>query len=175
MKKSLLVLMVLFFSISNINAQFEAGKSYAGPAVGLSFLGSTLAFGASYEYGMSVDEIGVDAPGVLGIGGIVRYWSYDEGFFSYSDLLIAAQGNYHFVLENNKIDPYLGLVIGYDVGSFDWDGPFGSIYDDSYGGFVFGAQAGVRYWFSPTMAVNARLGTGSNSGSTLDVGVDFKF
>ena len=175
MKKILLLFIAFLFTATTSFAQFEAGKSYAGPAVGLSFLGSTLSFGASYEYGMSVKEIGLDAPGVLGIGGIVRYWSYDEGWFSYSDLLIAAQGNYHFVLDNKKIDPYLGLVLGYDVGSFDWGGPSGSLYDDSYGGFVFGAQFGCRYWLSPTMAVNARLGTGSNSGSTLDVGVDFKF
>lgn len=173
MKKILLLFIAFLFTASISFAQFEAGKSYAGPAVGLSFLGSTLSFGASYEYGMSVKEIGFDAPGVLGIGGIVRYWSYDVGYWSYSDLLIAAQGNYHFVLDNKKIDPYLGLVLGYDIGTFDvGDNFFG---DTSYGGFVFGAQFGARYWISPTMAVNARLGTGSNSGSTLDVGVDFKF
>ncbi len=175
MQKVLLILLVSFFLISNVSAQFEVGKHNAGPAIGLSFLGSTVSFGGNYEYAMSVKEIGLDAPGVLGIGGIVRYWSYDEGFFSYSDFLIAAQGNYHFKLENNKLDPYLGLVLGYDIGSFDWGGPSGSLYDDSYGGFVFGASAGMRYWFSPTMAVNGRFGTGSNSGSTFDIGLDFKF
>lgn len=175
MKKAIFILLALFILSSTSFAQFEANKSYAGPAVGLSFLGSTVSFGANYEYGMSMKEIGVDAPGLLGIGGLVRYWSYDEGFWSYTDLVIAAQGNYHFILDNKKLDPYLGLIIGYDVGSFDWGGPNSSLYDISYGGFIFGASAGVRYWFSPQMAINARLGTGSNLGSTLDVGVDFKF
>ncbi len=80
-----------------------------------------------------------------------------------------------FVLDNNKLDPYLGVILGYDVGTFDlgeYDNFFG---DTTYGGVVFGVQFGVRYWFSPSMAVNARLGTGSNSGSSLDLGVDFKF
>lgn len=175
MKKIIFTLISLTFFTSTMFAQYEFGKHNAGPAIGLSFLGSTLSFGANYEYALSTDEIGLDAPGALGLGGIVRYWSYDEGWFSYTDLVIAAQANYHFALKNNKIDPYLGLVLGFDIGSADWDGPFGDTYDDTHGGFIFGASAGCRYWFSPTMAVNARFGTGSNLGSTLDIGVDFKF
>ncbi|MFZ1292010.1 MAG: hypothetical protein WAR79_18075 [Melioribacteraceae bacterium] len=175
MKKISSVFLALFLLSSVSFAQFEVGKHHAGPAVGLSFLGSTLSLGANYEYGMSLKDIGVDAPGTLGIGGIFRYWSYDTGYWSYTDIVIAAQGNYHFKLDNNKIDPYLGLVIGYDIGSWDWDGPYDYDWDDSYGGFIFGGSAGCRYWFSPSMALNARLGTGSNFGSTLDLGLDFKF
>ena len=175
MKRVLSVLVALFLLIGTTNAQFEVGKHHVGPAIGLSFLASNVSFGANYEYAMDVKEIGLDAPGILGLGGIVRYWSYDEGWFSYTDLVIAAQGNYHFKLENNKIDPYLGLVLGYDIGSWDWDGPYDNLWDDTYGGFIFGASAGCRYWFSPSMALNARFGTGSNLGSTLDLGLDFKF
>jgi len=175
MKKVLFFLTSFFFICSSLYSQYQISAHHAGPAIGLTFLGSTISFGGNYEYGLSVDEIGLDAPGKLGLGGIIRYWSYDEGFWSYTDLVIAAQANYHFELKNNKIDPYLGLVLGYDVGSWDWTGPFANRYDTSYGGFIFGAAAGVRYWFSPTMAVNGRLGAGSNFGSTLDIGLDFKF
>ncbi|MEK6756074.1 MAG: hypothetical protein AABZ02_07985, partial [Bacteroidota bacterium] len=56
-------------------AQFQVGKHYAGPAIGLSFLGSTLQFGANYEYGMKMEF------GTVGIGGLFRYWSYGEDYF----------------------------------------------------------------------------------------------
>ena len=171
MRKAILVLTILFFISTGINAQFQEGKNFAGPTIGLSFSGSTVSFGANFEHGMKMADI----PGLIGIGGIFRYWSYGDGPFSYTDIVIAAQGNYHLLLEDKKLDPYFGLILGYDVGSWDYDGPYSDYFDTTYGGFILGVTGGVRYWFSPKMAVNARFGTGSNLGSTLDVGVDFKF
>lgn len=154
-------------------SQFQAGKSHAGPAVGLSFLGSTFQFGANYEYGMKTDF------GTVGVGGLFRYWSYGEEYLSgewkYTDILVGAQGNYHFKLENVKIDPWAGLVLAYDAGSVKWGGQFATFDKPTHGGLFLGAHAGARYFFSPTMALSGRFGLGTLSYGSLDIGLDWKF
>src|SRR3990172_3078932 len=65
--------LVLF--VVNANAQYEVGKHYAGPSIGLSFLGSTAQFGLNYEYAFTIQNFGT-----VGAGGIFRYWSYKERF-----------------------------------------------------------------------------------------------
>lgn len=183
MKKVLLTLILLFFVSTISFAQFEVGKSHAGPSIAIGFGGWGLGFGADYEYGMSLKDIGVEAPGKLGVGAIARYYSFDLGAYgtsswSYTNIIIGAQGNYHFNLENNKIDPWVGLVLGFNIASTSYDGPNASWVDsfvaDSYGGLFFNFNAGVRYWFSPTMAARVGFG-GGNIVSSLILGVDFKF
>lgn len=182
MKKMSLVFISLLLLSSLSFAQFEVGKHHAGPSLSIGFGGWGLGFGADYEYGMSLKEIGVDAPGTLGIGGIFRYYNWSENFglanydWSYTDIIIGAQGNYHFKLDNSKLDPWVGLVLGFDISSSSWDGPsgLGSNYSASSGGLFFNGNAGCRYWFSPNMAARATFGFG-NLVSSLIVGVDFKF
>ncbi len=157
------------------NAQFVNGGNYLGPSIGFSFLGSTPEFGLNYERGVDLQNIGT-----VGIGGLFRYWGYSESYFdgkwSYTNILIGVQGNYHFKIPESKFDPYIGIVLAYDVGSTSWSGPNnffnGSV---SAGGFWAAIQAGGRYWISPTIALAARIGVGSLSYGGLDVGVDFKF
>jgi hypothetical protein len=169
--------LLTFFSTSK--AQFVNGGNYFGPSIGLSFLGSSPEFGVNYEYGLNLENVGT-----VGIGGIFRYWSYSEsynyGFYGsgewkYTNILIGAQGNYHFKVPDSKFDPYLGIILAYDAGSTSWSGP--NIYGASVsaGGFWAALQAGGRYWLTPTLALTARLGFGSLSYGGLDVGVDFKF
>ncbi len=175
----LIVILLLFVTNTNM-AQFEAGKHFAGPSIGLTFLGSTFQLGANYEYGMNVKEIGIDAPGTLGIGGILRYWSYSEGYYSgnwsYTSIVIGVQGNYHFKSGDGKFDPWTGLILAYHAGSVSWDGPDRESWwaEPSYGGMWLGAHVGARYWISPTMALSGRLGFGTLSYGALDIGVDFK-
>ena len=175
MKKSLLVVAVMLFILVPFVAQsqLEVGKSVAGPTIGLSFLGSAFQFGANYEYITKMDF------GTVGIGGVFRYWSYSEGYFfgewKYSNILIGAQGNYHFKIEANKWDPWVGLVLAYDGSSVSWSGPAANYSSPTSGGLFLGAQGGARYWFSPTMAVRATIGVGSLSYGGLDLGLDFKF
>ncbi|HQJ45240.1 MAG TPA: hypothetical protein PK195_01275, partial [Ignavibacteriaceae bacterium] len=125
--------------------------------------------------GMAVKDFGL-----IGIGGIARYWSYSEDYYygkwKYTDILIGAQANYHFKVGDGKFDPWLGVTLAYDAGKVSWDGPGGYNYSEpSYGGMFFGGNAGARYWVSPTFAISARLGFGSLSYGGLDLGVDFKF
>ncbi len=178
----IVVLLLSFFLLSGkTSAQFETGRNYAGPSLGLSFLGSAFQLGANYEYGMPLKDIGIDAPGKLGVGGLLRYWSYSTSYFygkwSYTDILLGAQGNYHFDLKNSKFDPWIGMVLAFDFGKVSWDGPEKKPYwtEPAHGGFWLGLHAGSRYWISPNLAVSARIGFGTLSYGALDLGVDFKF
>jgi hypothetical protein len=175
MRKSVFIIFLLFLIIcaDKSSAQFELNKHYIGPSVGLSFLGSTFQIGINYEYALHRDNFGK-----IGIGGIFRYWSYSEAFpggkFSYSDVLIGVQGNYHFQLPDTRFDPYAGLVLAYDAGTVDWSGDGIERDTPVYGGFWIGVHGGLRYWFTPTVALNARIGFGTLSYGALDIGVDFK-
>jgi hypothetical protein len=179
MKRLLLITAVLLFLtipfVAFSQPYFEAGKSYIGPSIGLSFLGSTPEFGVNYEYGMKMEF------GTIGIGGLFRYWGYSEDYYfgkwKYTNILIGAQGNYHLKMDaGSKLDPWVGLVLGYDASSVSYDGPSGYNYSSpTSGGLVLNAQGGARYWISPTMALRASIGYGSMSYGALDLGIDFKF
>jgi len=179
MKKNFLVFttfcfLSLWLFTSTSNAQYVQGKNYLGPSIGFAFLGSTPDFGASYEYGINLQNFGL-----VGIGGLFRYWGYSEDYFGgswkYTNILIGAQGNYHFQLSDSKLDPYVGVVLAYDAGSVSWSGPYGNYASPSYGGLWLAAQGGARYWISPTIAITGRIGLGTLGYSGLDFGVDFKF
>jgi hypothetical protein len=159
------------------SAQFETGKSYFGPSIGLSFLGSTPQFGLNYEYGIDMKNFGN-----VGIGGVMRYWSYSNDFvdgqWSYTNFLIGAQGNYHFKIDNPKWDIFAGVVLAYDGGSVKYKDTK-NIRNDypspTSGGLWLSLQGGVRYWVSNNFAVVGRLGFGTLSYGALEVGVDWKF
>lgn len=165
-----IIILFLLLIPQTAKAQFTAGKSYLGPSIGYAFLGSTPDFGASYEYGLKLQNFGT-----VGIGGIFRYWGYSTIDWKYTDILIGAQGNYHFVTKGSKFDPYIGLVLAYDAGSVSYSGPFGNYLSPTYGGLWLAAQGGARYWVSPTIAISGRIGLGTLGYSGVDFGVDFKF
>jgi len=169
-----LAIFILIFQ-STGKPQFKEGMHYAGPSIGLSFLGSAFQFGGNYEYGININNFGN-----IGVGGILRYWSYSEKFlggeWSYSNFLIGAQGNYHFninLFEN--IDPYAGIVLAYDGSSVSFKGTQNNYPTPSHGGFWLGFQGGVRYWINPQTSITGRVGFGTLSYGALEVGVDFKF
>ena len=179
MKMIVTIFISFFLFFGTTSAQFEVGKSHVGPSIGIGFSGYGLSFGVDYEYGMSLKSIGVEAPGKIGVGGIIRYYNWSESYFtyeySYTDIIIAVQGNYHFILKNSKIDPWIGLVLGFDIASSSYDGPSGvEDFSDSSGGVFFNGNAGARYWFSPNMAARIGFGFGGIV-SSLIFGVDFKF
>ena len=169
------IIPVLVFLLlpTSAKAQFQEGGNYLGPSIGLSFLGSSPEFGLNYERGVNLKDIGT-----VGFGGIFRYWHYSESFYGgewgYTNILIGAQGNYHFVLNDSKFDPWLGLILAYVSGSVSWSGSGIQGSSPSSGGFWSALQGGTRYWISPTLALTARIGLGTLSYTALDIGVDFK-
>ena len=98
------------------------------------------------------------------VGAFAAYSSTSEDFavgkWKYSNIIIAAQANYHF-LPGNKFDPFAGIALGYDIASSSTE--FNPGYSSwnasaSAGGFVWSAQVGCNYWFSPKFAAQIRLG-----------------
>ena len=132
MKKSLTIIVMLFFVSVLSYGQSKAGrtipapapppkkvveqpygftkdKHYLGPSVGfnlLSVLNSSVMLGVNYEY--AIDEN-------FGVGGLFRYQSLSESEFL-DDVLdtymvFGVEGNLH--IQNTKWDPFIGLVLGY--------------------------------------------------------------
>jgi len=169
---ALAAMMVAFFA-SKASAQFENQKNYAGAHVGLSGVGSTLTLGLDYERGITnPGEVG---PGIIGLGGLFDYYHWSEnqsgfgGSWTYIDLGVS--GMYHFVLDNRKWDPFLGLVLGYEIATWSWSGVSG-LSSPTAGGFTLGGSAGVRYFLNDNWALQARVGFGFY---IFAVGVDYKF
>jgi hypothetical protein len=152
-------------------AQYKEAKSYLGPRVGIGVNGSSLAVGAGYEYGVTPD---------ISVGALIDYyqWSYTPyGAFGgkYKYIVFGAQGNYHFgklLKWEDKLDPFAGVVLAYQNISWSWDNQAYSFWSASASGLVFGGQAGIRYFVSPTVALYGQAGFGI---TYLKVGVDFVF
>lgn len=180
MLRKLIVLLlgvtVLSFFTPNAKAQFANRMNYFGPHIGLSGVGSALTLGLDYERGIT--NVGQVGPGIIGIGGLFDYYSYGDaalyGSWTYIDFGVS--GMYHFVFSDKKWDPFLGLVLGYEVASWKWNNGYGG-YDGYYttptaGGFTIGGSAGIRYFLSNNWAAEARVGFGFY---ILAVGVNYSF
>ena len=171
---ALFAALVVAFLAPKANAQFENQKNYAGAHIGLSGVGSALTLGLDYERGIT--NPGDVGPGIIGVGGLFDYFSYSEsglyGKWTYMDFGVS--GMYHFVLDNKKIDPFLGLVLGYEVASWSWNSGYNNLGlgSPTAGGFTLGGSAGIRYFFSDNLAAQARVGFGFY---ILAVGIDYKF
>ncbi|MCX5754155.1 MAG: hypothetical protein NTW97_11040 [Candidatus Krumholzibacteria bacterium] len=168
----LVIVLAMCLVASTGHAQFEKGKSFLGPRLGIGAHGSGVVVGGGYEYGVT---------DVIGIGGLVDYYTWSTtgwGIWGgkYTYVIFGAQGNYHFgkaLKWDAKIDPFAGLVLGYERVSWSWDRNPGHIFwEPSASGIILGGQIGIRYFVSPNLALYGQTGFGI---TYLKVGVDFKF
>ena len=153
---------------------FEIGHNYIGPSIGLGGLGSaSLAIGGRFERGFkALPEFG---NGILGIGAEIDYYSYNDRFtgtdYGFTYIPIGVTANYHFVLKDNKkIDPFVGLGLGYSIARFD-SGFDDSIGDVSGSTIYFIGKAGARYFFRDRLAIQGDVGAGA---AALNLGLIFK-
>jgi hypothetical protein len=166
-------LLVAVFSLAaqDLAAQegFTVGYTDIGPTIGIGGIGSaSIAIGGRFERGFrALPEFG---DGILGIQVGADYYSWSSGNFSWSYIPIGVTANYHLVLENKQIDPFVGLGLGYSIVSCDWDG-FGGSDLCSNSALYFIGRAGARYFFAERMAAYADVGAGA---ATLNVGLMFK-
>ena len=150
---------------SNSSA-FSVGYTDVGPTLGLGGLGSAgISFGGRFERGLkALPDLG---NGVLGFQVSVDYYSYNNRFggtdYGFSFIPIGATANYHFALENKKVDPFIGAGLGFLVTNTSYVGSYNS-------GLYFIGRAGVRYFWKPNMALYADLGAGA---ATLNAGLMF--
>jgi outer membrane protein W len=155
---------------------FGMGYTDVGPTIGLGGLGSaSAAFGGRFEH--AIKTLPDLANGVLGIQAGVDYYSWSSGAiggysWSYKYIPVGVTANYHFVLEDKRFDPFVGLGLGYNVVSCSWSGPTIGSNDCGYSsGIYFIGKAGARYFFNPKMAFYGDVGAGA---ATLNLGLMFR-
>lgn len=181
MKKMFFVLLLTATLSSLTFAQrtlINNGDQYAGAKLALgSVAGASMGFVGTYEMGIQ-ENIGVGAS--LGYSGYSEEYNFGawKGEWSYTNILILANGNYHIdLLKNEKLDTWGALHIGYNVASakFSWTStgvPAGATTPTvSAGGFVVGLSANARYMLSEQLFATASLGFGMG---ILQIGIDYK-
>lgn len=174
MKKLLSSLFVVtLLACGTANAQYAQGDKLLNLGIGVGgFYGGGLPIGGSFEYGVT-DQISVGAQADF------YTWSYNYGFgagkYRYTFIPIALRGSYHvnelLNLNNDQIDLYGGLQLGYYISSTNTD--FGAGFNNLYGNRVlFGVHLGGKYYFKPNIGAFAEVGYGV---AGLKLGVAFKF
>lgn len=187
MKKLLLLLFVVVFSLTQLLAQestFKQGDKVLNLGIGI---GSTYYTGSYYKIGVppisASLEVGV-ADGILdkgsiGVGGYLGYSSHKYSYsyigytdsWSYSNFIIGARGVFHYPLVN-KLDTYTGLLLGFDIASSKWTGTGTQTTHASTGGVAYAWFVGGRYYFTDKFAGMLELGYGI---TYLNIGVALKF
>jgi hypothetical protein len=147
---------------------FGLGYTDIGPALGLGGIGGASAsFGGRFERAIKpLPELG---NGMVGIEASFDYYSWSTPSYSWKYIPIGVTANYHFKMTEPKIDPFVGLGLGYRVITCDFAGLGGSLCSNS--AIYFIGRAGARYFFNPKMAAYGDVGAGA---ATLNVGLMFK-
>lgn len=152
-------------------AQFGAKTKFLGGHVGMSGVGSAAALGVNGEVAYNKN---------IGIGAWADTWSYGDSYttalgnydWNVRYVALAGTGSYHFPIKSTpKLDPFLGLALGYYIVSSSAEGFSGVSYAGSANRLFLGGFGGARYFLSDNLAGVARLGFGA---SYLTVGLDFK-
>ena len=180
MKKLVLLLVVIIFSLTQLLAQqasFSKGDKVVNLGIGLgsiyySEIGYTIfvpPLSASMEVGV-VDNL--LEKGVIGVGGYMGFLAYKHSSqYKTTNFVIGARGNFHYPLAN-KLDTYAGLGIGYDIVSYsDNNGYIGS-HAGSASRLLPALFIGGRYYFTDNFAVMGEFGYLI---SYLTLGVALKF
>jgi hypothetical protein len=163
------------------SGSFGLGSTDIGPVVGMGGLnGASASFGGRFEHAIKpLPDLG---NGILGIQVAADYYSWSSGFagsgFNYNASIkyipIGVTANYHFKLDEPKLDPFVGLGLGYNIVSCSYTSNVGSAFNGNCGynsAVYFIGRAGARYFFNPKMALYGDVGAG---GATLNLGVMFK-
>jgi hypothetical protein len=129
-------------------------------------------------------DFGIDK--MFSAGGRIGYTSstFENPYFiaatraiyrwKYTYITIAGRGSYHYPIENEKLDLYGGVDLGYNIVSSKYDGDVaGRLYAASASGsyMFFGVHVGGRYYFSQSLAAFGELGYGYG---ILNVGISLK-
>lgn len=134
----------------------------------------------SGEYGVAGDLFN-NGRGSVGVGLYLgytgaKYRAFDnlDAGWRYHNLIIGARGSLHYQFAN-RLDTYLGLLLGYDISMTNEFGNFPTSnrpHAPAIGGFQFAFYAGTRYLISDHFGLFAELGYGT---SILNLGLVYKF
>lgn len=179
MKYLTLAFCLLVFSCAVSNSQLKERDNLLGVSLGFWPANSGPVIGANFE-----NEVSQAGVGTFGLGGVFRYYTFGVTYFNgdsrrYNFSSFGLQGNYNFnQIGDGRFVPFLGLVIGYNSVNSNYTAVRGNtvfVSDVSYtsGAWLWG-QAGLRYFFSHSVAGSVRLGFGNHDFNTLELGLDFK-
>ena len=176
MKKQIAIIFLAMFSLPLLQAQgsmFNLGDKVINLGIGIGTL-----YGSSTYSNTTVPPISISfeqavkdqvlEKGVIGVGAYVGYYSYkwhytyatyDYGW-KYSNIIIGARGSFHYPLID-KLDTYLGVILGYRILSSSSFGTVGTYdYTQDSGGIAYSGYVGGRYYFSDKFSGFAELGYG---------------
>lgn len=105
--------------------------------------------------------------GVLGVVGSFGYTGYKFRYtdgnqdwgWNYHNIILGAGALFHYPLIE-RLDTYLGTILGYNLTTIAEYGDIGDNIADSAGGFVIAGFIGARYYFNDQFAAFAQLGYG---------------
>lgn len=178
-KIALIIALATVGTFSATAQSYDAGNKLLNVGVGL---GSTLSaaglktslppIGLSFEYGFTEKISG---------GAYVGYSSASEEFagfggnykWNYTYTIVGARGSYHFAT-SDKLDPYFGATLGYNVVSVNLEKPAGGldVTAASASAVLYSLHLGTRYYFTDNIGAFAELGYGI---AYLQLGVAVKF
>lgn len=196
MRKLLLTLCFLTCSVLCFNTQlataqdaintYEKGELTISPGIAFGsfgyyggFSGFALPLSVSVEYGFH------EYISAGGFAGYTRYnYDYFGGDYSYNFISFGGRGSFHYlpflaeILDNDdllvdKLDPYISLLVGYEISNFSSSDPFLDEFNTLGSRFVAGTAAGCRFYPSRNFGVFGEVGRGVNGWLTL--GATFKF
>jgi hypothetical protein len=181
MKKITLILLATFLFMTILNAQdpmFTKDDKVVNIGIGL---GSALYSGVYFKstvppVSLSFEKGIIDnvlEKGVIGLGGYIGYTAYKYEVSSwgwkYTNIIIGPRGSLHYPLVD-KLDTYVGLLVGYNIATVKEFGTVTGIHPSS-GGLVWSGYIGGRYYFTDKIAGMLELGSGI---SYLTLGVAIK-
>ncbi len=165
-KLAVVTVALLFFTVNSFaQAPYNKGDKLVSIGIGYGFAGiygsmTVPPITAGFQYGFE-DKISV--------GGLIGYTSssYDFGnwfgenySWTYSYILIAARGEYHFLENSEKMDAYGGATVGYAITSVSSPNGFHGSYSAGGSYMVGGVHVGLRYFLNPSVAIFGEVGYG---------------
>lgn len=134
----------------------------------------------SGEYGVAGDLFR-NGRGAVGLGIYLgytgaKYRAFDniDAGWRYHNLIAGVRGALHYQFVN-RLDTYLGLLLGYDFSMTNEFGTFPTStrpHAPAIGGFQFAFYVGTRYYLTQHFGLFAELGYGT---SILNLGFTYKF
>jgi len=191
MKKIIISLTLALIFWSGFSQSFEKGTNVISAGVGIGghygasgfYSSQSPAIGINYEKGL-LEDVG---PGIISGGFYIGYKSltyhYDYGYSNYyydwkwSYTIIGLRAAYHMPLDNDKLDVYGGIMIGFNNLKFTEKTNDPNYYDyhysNSYNSYLNTTLfAGGRYYFTEKLGGFAEVGYGI---AYLTIGINYKF
>ncbi|GAB2824856.1 hypothetical protein [Ferruginibacter profundus] len=162
------------------NASAQAGKAFSkGDKLVNAGLGLNSYYSNGFPAGVSL-EVGVSD--LVSVGGNVDYlaanYNYSPGYkYKYTALYFGARASYHFneilQLNNEKVDLYGGVTLGFRNFSFRDDFSNNGLGNEYSSGLFLGGYLGGRYYFGKSIGAFAELG--AIGATNARVGITCKF